>query len=74
MWQENDNSISKEYTFADFTSALSFVNRVGELAEQANHHPTITLEWRKVTITLSTHSQGKVTDKDRALAKEIDQL
>jgi 4a-hydroxytetrahydrobiopterin dehydratase len=74
MWEEVSNQLVKTVTFPDFKSALAFVNQVGELAEQANHHPDIELSWGKVVIRLSTHSAGGVTDKDRQLAKEIDAL
>lgn len=74
MWSEANNKISKEFSFEDFISALLFVNKVGALAEKANHHPDIELSWGKVIITLSTHSKNKVTAKDLQLAKEIDKL
>lgn len=74
MWQEQDKIISKEFKFEDFKLALEFVNKVGVLAEKANHHPDIELGWGRVKISLTTHSEGKVTDKDRKLAEEIDKL
>ncbi len=74
MWKENNNSITKEFKFEDFKSALEFVNKVGELAEEQNHHPDVELGWGRVKITLSTHSEGKVTKKDQELAKEIDKI
>jgi 4a-hydroxytetrahydrobiopterin dehydratase len=74
-WQEADNAIVKEWKLDDFAAALAFVNRVSELAEAANHHPDILLHgWNKVRLTLSTHSEGRVTDADRALAARIDEL
>lgn len=74
MWQENNNTLVKEFNFDDFKTALAFVNKVGELAEAQNHHPDIELGWGRVKVLLMTHSEGGVTDKDRALAKEIDTL
>ena len=74
MWKEEDNTITKEFTFPDFAQALAFVNKIGALAEQANHHPDIELGWGRVKITLTTHSAGKVTVKDRELATAIDAL
>lgn len=74
MWQEEDNNLSKEFKFADFKSALDFVNKVGELAEKANHHPDIELSWGRVKISLTTHSKNRVTNKDHELAKEIDDV
>lgn len=73
-WQETNNQISKEFKFADFAAALDFVNKVGALAQEANHHPDIELGWGRVKITLTTHSENKVTDKDTILAKQIDQI
>ena len=74
-WKEVSNSITKEFIFDDFAQALAFVNKVGVLAESANHHPDILIhDYKKVTITLTTHSEGKVTDKDTNLAEKIDSL
>ncbi len=64
----------REFKFKDFKRALEFVNKVGELAEEANHHPDIELGWGRVKVSLTTHSEGKVTDKDLNLAAEIDKL
>jgi 4a-hydroxytetrahydrobiopterin dehydratase len=70
-----ERAIEREWTFSDFAAAIAFVNRVAEVAEQANHHPDILLHgWNKVRLTLSTHSQGGLTDADFALAGEIDRL
>lgn len=74
MWQEKDNSLVREFNFPDFKTALGFVIKVGELAEAANHHPDINLGWGKVSISLTTHDAGGVTEKDRQLAKEIDEV
>lgn len=74
MWKETDNRITKAFAFADFKEALAFVNKVGELAEEANHHPDLELSWGKVVVSLSTHSEGCVTEKDRQLAKKIDDI
>ena len=74
-WKEVSNSITKEFIFDDFAQALAFVNKVGVLAESANHHPDILIhDYKKVAITLTTHSEGKVTDKDTNLAEKIDSL
>lgn len=74
MWREEGNSLIKEFGFSDFKSALAFVNKVGTLAEEHNHHPDIELGWGKVVIRLTTHDQGGVTEKDRSLAQAIDSL
>lgn len=62
------------YKFPDFKSALAFVNRVGELAEQQGHHPDILLGWGKVEITLWTHAVDGLTESDFILAAKIDEL
>ena len=65
----------RELTFADFGAAIAFVDRVAELAEAANHHPDILVHgWNKVRLTLSTHSQGGLTDADFRLAGQIEEL
>lgn len=74
MWREADNKLIKKFKFKDFTEALSFVNKVGELAEAAQHHPDVSFGWGYVEITLTTHSQGKVTQKDRDLSQKIDNI
>ncbi len=61
-------ALRAEYRFPDFATALAFVNRVGTLAESANHHPDFTLGWGYVTLVLSTHDAGGVTEQDFALA------
>ncbi len=69
------SSIARELQFANFADAMSFVNRVAEAAEVADHHPDILLHgWNKVRLTLSTHSQGGLTDADFRLAAQIDRL
>ena len=67
--------IERDFRFADFAAAISFVDHVAERAEAANHHPDILVHgWNKVRLTLSTHSQGGLTESDFALAREIDAL
>ena len=64
-----------DYEFKDFVSAIAFVNRVADAAEEANHHPDILVHgWNKVRLTLTTHSEGRLTDSDRAMAARIDGL
>jgi 4a-hydroxytetrahydrobiopterin dehydratase len=75
QWQHEDDALVRDFEFPDFAAALWFVNRVGELAEQRNHHPDILIHgWNKVRLTLSTHSEGGVTEADHALADAIDAL
>ena len=72
-WREEGDAIVRDYEFKDFAGALAFVNRVGDAAEEANHHPDILIHgWNKVRLTLSTHSEGRVTDADHAMAERID--
>ena len=74
-WTYKDKSLIKDFSFDDFASALGFVNKVGGFAEEAGHHPDILLySWNKVRVTLSTHSEGGVTEKDFLLAERIDRL
>ena len=74
-WREADAELVRDFTFGDFAAAMAFVNRVAEVAEAANHHPDILVHgWNKVRLTLSTHTEGRVTDSDRALAAEIDRI
>jgi 4a-hydroxytetrahydrobiopterin dehydratase len=74
-WSREGESIVKERTLADFSAAMDFVNRVAELAQEANHHPDILLHgWNKVRLTLSTHSDGGLTSADFELAGQIDGL
>jgi len=75
MWQESDNKLYRKFQFADFSEAFAFMTRVAIEAEKMNHHPLWTNVWNTVEIWLSTHDAGNVvTDKDRELAKRIDQL
>ncbi|HEY3413564.1 MAG TPA: 4a-hydroxytetrahydrobiopterin dehydratase [Armatimonadota bacterium] len=71
-WTYEHGEIVKEFTFDGFAEALEFVNAVGDEAEAADHHPDIDIRWNKVTLRLSTHSEGGVTEKDTALARKIE--
>lgn len=73
-WTEAEGKLTRRFTFDDFMSALKFVNDVAPLAEAAMHHPDISFGWGYVVINLQTHDAGRVTEKDHALAKEIDAL
>lgn len=73
-WTRDGSTITRQFSLADFPSALIFVSAVGHLAEAANHHPDILVQWKKVTLTLSTHSAGGLTEKDFDLAAQIDAL
>jgi 4a-hydroxytetrahydrobiopterin dehydratase len=73
-WRREDNELVKTWSGKDFAAALAYVNTVGELAERAGHHPDIELRWNKVTLRLSTHSVGALTQADLDLAGAIDAL
>jgi 4a-hydroxytetrahydrobiopterin dehydratase len=73
QWQQEGESLVRDLEFDDFQAAMAFVNRVADAAEEANHHPDILVHgWNKVRLTLTTHSEGKLTDNDRAMAETID--
>lgn len=75
MWEEKDNTISREFKFSDFTEAFAFMTRVAIVAEKMNHHPTWSNTYNKVKIVLTTHDKGNtVTEKDRKLASAIDKF
>jgi 4a-hydroxytetrahydrobiopterin dehydratase len=73
-WQVSDGQLTRTVTRKDFRDALLFVNAVGFLAERAAHHPDIFISWNAVTLTLVTHSEGGLTDKDFSLARQIGEL
>ena len=71
-WNLKNEAIDKQYTWPSFPDAIKFVNQVADLAEQADHHPDILINYRRVTLTLSTHSEGGITQKDFDLAAQIE--
>jgi 4a-hydroxytetrahydrobiopterin dehydratase len=73
-WAQDGDALSRVYEFADFNESMGFVTRVALTAEKADHHPDIDIRWNKVTLTLSTHSEGGVTPKDLDLADLCDGL
>ena len=73
-WYRDGSSITTVTTRKDFRDALLYVGAVAYLAESASHHPDIAIAWNKVTLTLSTHSAGGLTDNDFALARQISAL
>ncbi len=75
MWQEKDDALYRQFTFDDFRQAFDFMKPVATMAERCDHHPRWLNEYNKVEIWLSTHEAGgKITDKDRELAKSIDKI
>jgi 4a-hydroxytetrahydrobiopterin dehydratase len=74
-WQVvNDHHLEKNYPFPDFKTALDFVNRVGEIAEQEGHHPDLYLSWGKVGVKIWTHKIDGLTESDFILAAKMDHL
>lgn len=70
----NESRLTREFRFPDFVSALRFVNRAGEIAEQEQHHPDIHLSWGKASFEIWTHSIGGLSENDFILAAKIDAL
>jgi 4a-hydroxytetrahydrobiopterin dehydratase len=73
-WGQNGNAIVRRFEFADFKAAMAFVNKIADAAEAANHHPDITINYNKVTLLLTSHDSGGVTDRDARMAAKIDQV
>jgi len=74
-WEYSDNTIYKEFVLKEFSDAISFVVKIGMLAEKADHHPDIKVfSWNKVKVELTTHDQGGITEKDISLAQQIEKL
>ena len=71
-WKLQAEAIVRTFQFKDFPAAIQFVNAAAELAEQAWHHPDIDIRWNKVTLTLTTHDAGGLTEKDFELARKFD--
>ena len=73
-WSQDGESITRSVTAASFMDGIALVQRVAEAAEEMNHHPDIDIRWTTVTFTLSTHSEGGLTENDLTLARKIDAL
>jgi 4a-hydroxytetrahydrobiopterin dehydratase len=71
-WELQGDTIRRKYAFKDFKESIAFVIKVALLAERADHHPDILVEYSKVTLTLSTHDAGGLSDADFALARAVD--
>lgn len=72
-WTGGTEQLSRSIEFADFSTAVEFVNRIAPRCEELDHHPDLSIRWRWVDVTLSTHSAGGVTAKDLALAEIVDE-
>src|SRR4051812_20051456 len=71
-WEYQNNAISKMFRFDEYLSGIEFVQKVAEIAEGADHHPDITINYTRVTFSCSTHDSGGVTEKDFKLAENIE--
>lgn len=69
-WHREGNAIRRQFTFRSFPDALAFLVRLGFDAEAADHHPDVTISYRRVTLSYSTHSEGGITAKDVTGARE----
>ena len=70
-WEYRDDAISKRFKFKEFLDGIRFVNRIAEIAEAADHHPDIMINYTRIAFTCSTHSEGGVTEKDLKLAQNL---
>jgi 4a-hydroxytetrahydrobiopterin dehydratase len=73
-WERSGEAIVKQFDNGDFKGSVDFVNRLTAQAEDMNHHPDLEISWKTVTVTISTHSEGGLTDNDFELARRIDAL
>ncbi len=73
-WRVEHGKLVRVWTFADFVQAMTFVNRVAEIAEEAGHHPDIDMRYSRVTLGLVTHDAGGITEKDLAMARRLSEI
>jgi len=73
-WEHSDGALRRSVKFPAFLDGIDAVRRVGEHAELKDHHPDIDIRWRTVTFALVTHSEGGITDKDVAMAGDINRI
>ena len=73
-WEHKEDLIERDFEFDDYMSGMDFVNAVAEIAESANHHPDIRIGYAKVTVLLTTHDKGGVSESDFEIAARIDNL
>ena len=73
-WEREGDAIQRVFELDDFKGSVDFVNRLTPEAEDMNHHPDLEISWKTVTVTISTHSEGGLTDNDFELARRIDAL
>jgi 4a-hydroxytetrahydrobiopterin dehydratase len=73
-WQRDGPAICRTFKHADFNGSVKFVNAVAKLADAADHHPDIEIQWDKVTLRLTSHDSGGLTERDFELAAKFDRL
>ena len=73
-WEREGDALTREFEFANFVGSVEFVSRITPIAEEMNHHPDLAISWNKVNVSLSTHSEGGITENDFKLAAKIDSV
>ena len=73
-WETDGDRLKRRFEFEDFQASVDFVNRIAPVAEEMNHHPDIAVSWNTVDLTLTTHSEGGITENDFELAAQVDSL
>ena len=73
-WSQQGKAIVRQFEFPDFKAAMEFVNHIADAAESAGHHPDITINYNKVTLLLTSHDAGGVTDRDARMAAKINEV
>jgi 4a-hydroxytetrahydrobiopterin dehydratase len=73
-WIDSRDALERTFELPSFPEAIGFVNRVADLAEEANHHPDLAISYRKVTVRWTTHSAGGITERDHELAARTSEL
>jgi 4a-hydroxytetrahydrobiopterin dehydratase len=73
-WSKRAQTIFRTFEFEGFLKSIDFVNRIARKAQKANHHPDIAIRFNKVTLTLTTHDEGGITEKDFSLARQCDEV
>jgi len=73
-WERHGDAIRKSYDRGDFEGSVGFVNALTPVAEEMNHHPDLAISWKNVEVTITTHSEGGLTENDFELARRIDEV
>ena len=71
-WEREGDALVHQFEFANFVGSVDFVNRITPIAEEMNHHPDLEISWNKVTVSITTHAAGGLTESDFQLAQRID--